>query len=292
VIAADRLVATRPLGSGRRRRAGGREGAAWLLAMPLAFVVVCLLIPLAAIFVTALSDKGLAGSADTLGDPVFLAAARRTVLMATSVTALAWVLGLVYALALAVARGPVRWLLWGSLLASFWVSLVVRMFGWILLYLPSGPINRGAELLGRELVLFQTTIGVYPALLHVMLPLMVLPLYAGLLSLDGAQVWAAKSLGARPLTVLRRVVLPQLLPATIAGVTLVFLVSLGFYVTPAFLGSPSDLMIGTIISRDFSQLYDFGAASVLAGSLLIVVLVVYLVVDRLFGVSAQWQRQS
>ena len=262
------------------------------MVVPLLFVGVCLLVPLVAIFITALSEKGLGGSAETLSDPVFLSAARRTVVMATIVTALSWGLGLVYALALVVARGPVRWLLWGSLLASFWVALVVRMFGWILLYLPSGPVNRAAELLGRELVLFQTTLGVYPALVHVMLPLMVLPLYAGLGTLDAAQVWAAKSLGARPLTVLRRVVLPQLLPGTIAGVTLVFLISLGFYVTPAFLGSPSDLMIGTIISRDFSQLYDFGAASVLAGSLLIVVLVVYLVVDRFFGVSAQWQRQA
>lgn len=276
----------------RRMAAGGREGAAGLLALPLAFLLVCLVTPLAAIFITAISEKGANGSVELVTDPVFLGAVRRTVVMAVVVTALTWGLGLVYALALAIARGPVRWLLWGSLLATFWVALVVRMLGWMLLYLPNGPINRIASAAGREMVLFQTTIGVYPALIHVMLPLMVLPLYAGLSSIDATQVWAAKSLGARPLLVLRRVVLAQLMPATIAGVTLVFLISLGFYVAPAFLGSPSDLMIGTIISRDFSDLYDFGAASVLAGFLLIVVLAVYLIADKLFGVSAQWQRQT
>lgn len=293
MIAADGVVATRA-GTGRRRSLGaaGQDGAPWLLVMPMVFVVVCLLLPIVAIFITAISDKGLKGSVETLTEPVFLAAARRTFVAAAVVTVLAWGLGLIYALGLVVARGPVRWLLWGSLLATFWVSLVIRMFGWILLYLPTGLVNRAASLVGGTLVLFQTTLGVYPALVHVMLPLMVLPLYAGLTRLDASQVRAAQSLGARPHVVMRRVVLPQLLPGTIAGVTLVFLVSLGFYVTPAFLGSPSDLMLGTIIDRDISELYDFGSASVMAGGLLVVVLAVYLVVDRLFGVSAQWQRQA
>jgi putative spermidine/putrescine transport system permease protein len=120
---------------------------------------------------------------------------------------------------------------------------------------------------------------------------MVLPIYGALTALDARQIAAAQSMGARPALILRKVVLPQIRPGVLAGTVLVFVLSLGFYVTPAFLGGPSELTLGTIIQREFGQTFDFGAASAMGAALLILVVAICLAADRVLGVSRQWGRQ-
>jgi ABC-type spermidine/putrescine transport system permease subunit I len=275
------------------RRLASGSGAVWLLAVPVAFLAACLVAPLASVATTAVSERGWGVFGDVAGSHLFLDATRRTILLATVVTACCWVLGLAYGLGLAVTRGAVRAALLGALLAVFWTSLVVRTYGWVLVYQPSGPLSRLLVDLGlrdRPLDLLQTSTAMYPAMVHVMLPLMVLPIYSAVRRLDQRRIWAARSLGASPLLLLRRIVLPELRVAGAAGAILVFISSLGFYVTPALLGGPSNLTAGTLIAQEFYELFDFGTASAMGVLLLAAVAALYVASDRLLGVSTRWGR--
>jgi ABC-type spermidine/putrescine transport system permease subunit I len=282
--------------AGRRPWAAGLgtgTGAGWLLALPVAFLAGCLIAPLVSVATTAVADKGWGVFGRVLASDLFVHAALRTLTLAAVVTVCCWVLGLAYALGLAVTRGAVRALLLGALLAVFWTSLVVRSYGWILIYQPSGPLSRLLVSLGLRdspLSLLQTATAMYPAMVHVMLPLMVLPLYGALRTLDPARLQAARSLGAGPVLLVRAVVIPELRAASVAGATLVFISSLGFYVTPALLGGPSNLTTGTLIAQEFSGLLDYGTASAMGVLLLVAVAALYVAGDRLAGVSGRWGR--
>lgn len=271
----------------------GGTGARWLLALPVAFLVVCLLAPLVSVATTAVGERGWGVFAEVAASDIFVDATRRTLLLAAVVTGCCWVLGLAYGLGLAVTRGAVRALLLGALLVVFWTSLVVRTYGWILVYQPSGPLSRllvDVGLRDRPLDLLQTAAAMYPAMVHVMLPLMVLPIYGAVRTLDRQRIWAARSLGASPTLLLRKVVLPELRVASAAGAMLVFISSLGFYVTPALLGGPSNLTAGTLIAQEFYELLDFGTASAMGVLLLAAVAGLYLAGDRLLDVSTRWGR--
>jgi putative spermidine/putrescine transport system permease protein len=275
-----------------RRRAMEGTGAVWLLAAPVLFLAVFLALPLFFVFATAIDDKGVGGSLDAITSDLFLRAAWRTAVLASTVSAICTLLGLVYALALGVTRGAARGVLLAVIFVSFWVSLLVRTYGWVLIYQPDGPLHdilAGLGLLHGPLDLLKTTAAMYPAMVHIMLPYTVLPLYAAVMSLDRDQVAAAQSLGAKPRLVIRTVILPQLRGAIVAGALLVFMLSLGFFVTPAVLGGPENLTIATVIDEQFNRAYDFGAASAMGAAVLIVVIVVYLSADRVFQRATQWQ---
>lgn len=274
-----------------RWAAASRGGASWLLLVPVLFVACGVLVPLLTLATRAIQDKGVSGIGDTLTDPLFEQAVTRTLLLALTVAGICLLLGTLYALALVTAKGPVKALLWGALLISFWISLLVRTYGWVLLLQPNGVLDKTLRSLGvihDSLNALQTTPAMYPGMVHIMLPYMVLPIYTSLAALDPSQLRAARSMGAPPLLTFRKVVLPQLRPGAIAGAILVFVLSLGFFVTPAFLGGPSKLTVGTIIEREFNSVYDFGAASVMSLALVFVVLAIYLVADRLFRVGEHW----
>lgn len=275
-----------------RRALSSTSGAGPLLLAPGALLGVCLLIPLVTVAVTAFG-LGLHGVADAVTDSLFVSAVRRTLPMAAIVTLLAFLLGSAYALGLTFASKPVRVVLLLALFASFWVSLLVRTYGWVLLIQPNGLLEdvlAGLGLVRRPLQLFQTTPAMYPAMVHAMLPYMIMPIYASLRGLDLRIVRAAQSLGAGPLMVLRRIVLPQMRAGAAAGAVLVFVLSLGFYITPKFLGGPSDLTVATIIDQQFSQLFNFGVASAMGLVLLVTVLAIYVVADRVGGISRQWEQ--
>lgn len=269
-----------------------RRGAFWLLIVPMVFFAVALVLPVAYVFKTAITEAGWRASVDTVTDDVFQAAFVRTLWLSAVVTAACWSLGMVYSLAAAMARPRLRYFLIGTLLASFWVSLLVRTYGWVVLFQPRGILFKVLDAVGlrdQPLDLLQTSAAMYPAMVHVMLPYMVLPLYAALRSVDVNQLMAAQSMGARPLTVFRRVVLPQVASGTAAGSALVFILSLGFFVTPALLGGPRNLTLSTLIDQKFRALFDFGGAAVMGLVLLAAVLVLMALAERLFGVSRVWR---
>jgi putative spermidine/putrescine transport system permease protein len=214
-----------------------------------------------------------------------------TAIVAVVVTALTLVVGTTYALGLALAPTWLRAVLFAMLLIVLWSSVLVRTYGWILIYLPTGVLYKTGHWLGlvdEPISIYQTTLAMYPAMVHVMLPMMILPIYVTASRLDPQQLRAAQMLGARPLLVLRKVVLPQLRPAMLAGSILVFLTSFGFFITPQLLGSPSETTIAMLIGRKFDEALYYEQAATMSLILVVLVFSLYVIADRVFRVSERW----
>jgi ABC-type spermidine/putrescine transport system permease subunit I len=263
------------------------------VAIPLAFFAFAFVLPLVAVAAMAVSEEGLSGVVSVFGRNLFLVAIRQTFEIAVAVTLICLALGLVYAVALTIAGRAVRIFLWGALVGSVVISLVARTYGWILLLRPGGLVTQAVSAVvpgGGEVQILGTTTAVYIGMVHVMLPFMVLPIYTSLQRIPGAHLRAAQTLGSGPWSVLRRVVLPQLRTGMIAGITLVFLMSFGFFVTPALLGGPSDFMVSTLVQMYFGQQFDYGAASAVGTWVVILVMSLYVMADFVFDISARWGR--
>ncbi|PRI11103.1 ABC transporter permease [Leucobacter massiliensis] len=155
-------------------------------------------------------------------------------------------------------------------LIPFWTSLMIRTFAWIVLLQDSGVVNSLFEFFGLgPFKLLRTNTGVLIGLSQVLMPFMVLPLYAVMSGIDGRLVTAARSLGARPSVAFLRIFLPLSLPGIAAGGLMVFIQALGFYVTPALLGSPSDSMLAQQIYAQVSSLLEWGRGGALGVILLL-----------------------
>jgi ABC-type spermidine/putrescine transport system permease subunit I len=172
-------------------------------------------------------------------------------------------------------------------LIPFWTSILVRSYAWMVLLGQEGLINRlllAFGLLDEPVQLLNTRLAVYVGMIHILLPFMILPLYSVMRGIDRNLLRAAENLGATPVAVFRRVFLPLSLPGVGAGCLLVFILGLGFYITPALLGGQRDVMISMLIQQQVTLL-KWGIASALALVLLVVALGVYVVFTRLLGVE-------
>ncbi|MDP9354214.1 MAG: ABC transporter permease [Chloroflexota bacterium] len=172
-------------------------------------------------------------------------------------------------------------------LIPFWTSILVRSYAWMVLLGREGTINRvlmGLGILDEPAKLLNTRLAVYVGMIHILLPFMILPLYAVMRGIDRNLLRAAENLGGRPWDVFRRVFLPLSLPGIGAGCLLVFILALGFYITPALLGGQRDVMISVLIAQQVT-LIKWGFASALALVLLLVALVIYVVFSRILGVE-------
>lgn len=270
----------------------GHAGTGWLLLPPLALLLVGLVGPLVAVVAAGIAADGPVGMVtDPFRSQEFLAAAGRTFWLAILVAVCTVVVGTAYAVALVTAPRWLAGVLFGVLFLTFWVSLLVRTFGWVLTLQPSGALDALAARLGAGdggLGLYQTTPGLVPAMVHIMLPYLVLPVYADLRGLDPAQLRAARSLGGGEWLTLRSVVLPAVRPGVLAGAVIVFVLSLGFYVTPAFLGGPGGQVVSIVIGTEFGRLQDLGGAAAMGVVLLVVTLGLYLLADRFLGIGKHW----
>jgi len=162
-------------------------------------------------------------------------------------------------------------------LLPFWLSLLVRTYAWTVWLQDTGVINTVLQELGitnHPLGLIRNTLGVTIGMTHILLPFMVLPLYAVMRRIDPELTPAASSLGAPPFAAFRKVFLPLSLPGILAGSLLVFVLSLGFYITPALLGSPQNAMISELIVNQVSEQLQFGIGAAIAMVLLGLTLVV------------------
>jgi putative spermidine/putrescine transport system permease protein len=269
-------------------------GARFLLLPPVLLLVAALVVPVVAVVAEAVGSYGFDGLvAEPLGNKAFRDAVVVTVVLALVTTLVALVVGAIYALAMAVAGPVVAKLLFAILLLTFWISLLVRTYGWLLALQPNGGLDyaaREARLSEGGLGLFQTLPGLILPMVHILLPYMVLPIYAAVQGLDQSQLRAARSLGAGRTLVLRSVVLPGIRAGAMAGAVIVFILSLGFYVTPAFLGDPGDRVMAIVVGEVFGRQRDLPLASAMGVLLLVVVLAVYFVADRLLRISEQWER--
>jgi putative spermidine/putrescine transport system permease protein len=276
----------------RRPRSLGALG----LVTPLLLVTLVLFVyPLGRIMATSIFDGGptLTHYARALGDPIYLRVLWTTVKISVLTTLGCLALGYPMAYLMAEAPSRLRGVLVTSVALSFFMSLLVKNYAWTVLLQETGVINtllRRAGLVDRPLPLMYNLFGVLVGMIQMLLPFMILPLFSVFSGMDRALRQASRTLGAGALRTFWHVTLPLSLPGVGAGVLLVFIVSLGFFITPALLGSPREMMLANLIDNQVRQVVNWPFASALAMLLLAFTLVSYLVYYRFFGAERLWER--
>jgi putative spermidine/putrescine transport system permease protein len=248
--------------------------------------------PTTSLFLLAALDLKRTADGRFVGAPreeaIFVQVLGRTFGIATAVTVLCLLLG--YPLAYVLATAPARTanVLLVLVLLPFWTSLLVRTSAWIVLLQHEGVLNSAllqAGAIEAPLEMLYRRAAVYTAMTHVLLPFMVLPLYAVMKTIPPVHMRAALSLGARPFSAFWRVYAPQTLPGIGAGVLMVFIQALGYYITPALVGGPDDQMLSYFIAFYASKTINWGMAASLSLSLLAATVALYYVYDRLVGID-------
>lgn len=212
----------------------------------------------------------------------------RTLLMSLGITFLTLLLG--FPISFLMSSLPMRYanLLMIFVLLPFWTSLLVRTTAWIVLLQQQGVINELLVWAGfissdNRLGMIHNMTGTIIAMTHILLPFMVLPLYSVMKTIPPSYVRAARSLGANPWVAFWRVYVPQTLPGIGAGAVLVFIISIGYYITPALVGGQSGQMISNLIAYHMQTSLNWGLAAALGTILLVGVLVLYWVYNKLVG---------
>lgn len=219
---------------------------------------------------------------------IYLQLYGKTLGMALTITLLCIVLGYPLAWYLAHAPRRVANALMVLVLLPFWTSLLVRTTAWIALLQTNGVINsvlRAAGIIDQPLEMLYTRYATIIAMTHILLPFMVLPLYSVMRGIDPSYMRAALSMGSRPFAAFLRIFLPLSLPGLSAGTLLVFIISVGYYITPALVGGTDGQMISNIIAFHMQQSSNWGLAAALGTLLLVLILTLYWVYDRLVGAS-------
>ncbi|MBN9235902.1 ABC transporter permease [Mesorhizobium hungaricum] len=253
-----------------------RAGWAWrpfALTLP-ALVLLAAVIgyPLITIVLRSLSEPqwGLQNYTWFFGAPVNLTVLQRTFSISAWVTVVCVLCAYPYAYLMTAVGPRVRLALILCVLIPFWVSGVVRTLSWVILLQDSGVINsllRSAGFDGVRLIRTQT--GVVIGMAQVLLPFMILPLYSVMKGIDLRLVQAARSLGARPSRAFFTVYLPLSLPGVYAGAIIVFILALGFYITPALLGGPRSTMLSTLVQTQVLSLLQWGRGGAMGVVLLV-----------------------
>ncbi|BBK38771.1 ABC transporter permease [Allostella sp. ATCC 35155] len=273
-------------GDPARRHRQREQGLMLLLASPALLVVLALVVvPVGWFLGLSVYDGGftIEHYRRIFVEDVYWRSFALTFRIALVVTAGTLLLG--YPVAYAAARLARPWdvLILLCVVLPFWTSVLVRTYAWLVLLQRTGLVNQlltGLDLVGEPLALVHNEFGTVVAMVHILLPFMVLPLYAAMKKIPDELILAGASLGGGPMHVFRRVFLPLSLPGVVAGLTLVFVLCLGFYITPELLGGGRTIMVSMVVSRNVELYNQWGAASAVAGVLLLAVLAVFFVVGR------------
>ncbi|HEX6112457.1 MAG TPA: ABC transporter permease [Geminicoccaceae bacterium] len=212
----------------------------------------------------------------------------RTIWLSALVTILCLVLGYPVAYLLATVPTGTSNLLMILVLLPFWTSLLVRTTAWVVVLQTEGVLNDlliFLNVIDERVQLIFNRFGVVVAMTHILLPFMILPIFSVMKTISPSYVRAAQSLGARPFTAFWRVYFPLTVPGIGAGGILVFILALGYYITPALVGGPTDQMISYFIADHTNRSLNWGLASAMGAILLMGVLAMYLLYNRLVGID-------
>lgn len=264
------------------------RGAVWLTAPAVLVLLVALAYPLGIVVWRSFSDPAIG-----IDNYVwfFQSAVNRTVLQRTFVVA-AWVTvaslicAYPYAYAMTIVGRNMRLALILCVLVPFWLSGVVRTLAWVILLQDSGVINSILRGIGLSPVkLIRTLPGVVIGMTQVLLPFMILPIYSVMKGIDTRLLQAARSLGARPWKAFLQIYVPLSLPGVYAGAIIVFILSLGFYITPALLGGPRSILLSSLVQNQVLSLLNWGRGGAMGVVLLVATFV-------LLAIAAPLMRQK
>jgi ABC-type spermidine/putrescine transport system permease subunit I len=270
-------------------RAGRREqwGLFALVVPAAAFVVALMVIPLGWLFWQSITDQSgaltLMNYVRIFTEEGTLATFQRTFVASLMVTAICVVLGYPVAFLAAVSKPRTATIIMVLVLIPFWTSVLVRTYAWLVLLQRTGLVNQflaWAGVVEAPLALVHNLTGSVIGMVHIMLPFVVLTLYSSLTQIPADFGRAAASLGARPGRVFRTVIFPLSLPGLVAGSVFVFVLSLGFYITPELLGGGRTVMVSMLIQRNIDLYFQFGSASAVAFVLLAATLLILWLADR------------
>ena len=263
--------------------------ASWLLLGPaLALLGLVFLVPLVGFITGALREIGGWAEIWEQVELVLLSGSMRRSLLVTFWISLGSTLGVLavgYPLAYALvrARGLAFAAIIGSVILPYFTSIIVRTYAWIVLLGRSGIVNDALLRLGlidAPVQLLYNRFAVTVGMAYLLLPYMVLTLYAAMRGVDSGLLQAAAGMGASKPRIFLRVFLPLTLHGVFAGVLIVFILAVGFFVTPALMGAPSDMMIGMLIERQVELANNWPVAAIMSLVLLAVTLVLYAVYTR------------
>ena len=266
-----------------------RKAAPTLLVAPLLlFMLVFYALPVLAMLMRSVAepDWTLGNYAALTSDTVFLHVFWTTLRTAVAVTCGCLVLGFPVAMTL-VRPGRAAAVALIIVLLPFWTSILVRSYAWMVLLGRRGLLNEtllALNLIDHPLRILNTSIAVHIAMIHILLPYMILPIANALRQIDPSLSRAALGLGAPPYRVFREIILPLSMPGVAAGVLLVFVLSLGFYITPALVGGPRDMTVSMLIAQQVDQL-NWPYAACLSAVLLIATLTIMAIFQFAFGVG-------
>lgn len=280
------LAATlsRPRRPARARRLGA-TGLGFILPVTL-FLLLAFDVPVLMMFGWALSStKGMfAPFVELFTRPAYLKVLFNTLRIAAIATLSCAVLGYVLAYWLRSLSGMARIIALTLVVLPFWVSILVRSYAWIVVLGNNGIVNRtilATGLTSEPVSFLYNDLGVVIGTTNLLLPFLVLPLYAAMIRIDERILQAAETLGASRWTIFRRVFFPLTLPALAAGMVLVFILTLGFYVTPAILGGGRVPMIANMLDLLINRLPRWELASAISLVLLVLTLLLHLLYSRL-----------
>lgn len=247
-------------------------------ALPVAFLLVLFVYPVARFLLISVEGGSLAHYDKALFDGLYFRVLVDTFRVALVVTGITLLLG--YPVAWFLTAAPPRWAAVGLvfLILPFWTSVLIRTYAWSVILGRNGVINRAlmdGGLIEEPLRLLNNEIGVLIGMVHVLLPYMVFPIYAVMRRQDPTLMLASSGLGASGIQTFTRVFLPLTVPGILAGTTLVFVLSLGFFITPAILGGGKVMMIAVLIEQQVRALSNWPFAAALSAVLLAAALATY-----------------
>ena len=237
-------------------------------------------------------ERDIAGgvTAKPESSQIYILLFERTLLLSLVITLMTLLLGYPIAYLLATLPARISNLLIILVLLPFWTSLLVRTTSWIVLLQQQGVINDFLVALGLigedgRLSMIYNATGTVIAMTHILLPFMILPIYSVMKTIPPSYMRAARSLGATSFTAFWRVYFPNTVPGIGAGAILVFILAIGYYITPELVGGTSGTFISNRIAYHISASLNWGLAAALGTILLVVVLVLYFVYDRIVGID-------
>ena len=260
------------------------------LVPALVFLAVFFLYPLVRMIALSFDapEGPLAYYTSIVVSPVYMTVLALTFKTALGVTLLCVLFGVPTAYLLANVEGTWRNVLLMAVALPFLTSILIRTYAWMAILGRNGVVNQllqAAGLTAAPMRLMHNELGVYVGMVHVLLPFMILPVYSVMSGIDRRLLHAAQSLGASPRKALVSVFLPLALPGIASGALLVFLIAIGFYITPALLGGPKQVMISNLIEVQVMELLNWGFGSALAFVLLAATVVLMVLFDRFLGLE-------
>ncbi|MGF7159565.1 putative spermidine/putrescine transport system permease protein [Rhodoligotrophos appendicifer] len=231
---------------------------------------------------------GISNYAQLFTSPAIGRVIATTLRICAITTIVTLVLSYLMACALTLASDRLRPVMFACILLPLWLSVLIRAFAWVTVLRSNGVLNGAllsSGLIESPLTLVRNELGVTIGMIHYMLPFGILPLYASMRTIDPRVMNAARSLGASGLTIFRRVFFPLTVPGLFSSFILIFVFSLGFYVTPAILGGGRVMMVAEYISVQVHETLEWGIATMLASVLLVSVFAVIFAVGRF----ADWE---